>query len=97
MVKGKSFADIEKELRIRLAVLSPVELDISDFSHLHTGHGADGAHVSLSIASASFRERPLLARHRMVYQAVGDLVPGYIHALSINAYSPEEREAADSQ
>ena len=73
--------------------LSPVKLDIIDDSHHHAGHpgaAAGGGHFSVSIVSEQFRDKSMLERHRMVYQAVSELMPAEIHALSIKASSPDE-------
>jgi len=74
--------------------LSPEQVDIQDESSLHRGHAgaaAGGGHFRIRIISASFVNQSLLERHRMVYQAVNDLMPAEIHALSIQALTPEEQ------
>ena len=79
--------------------LAPEHLEITDDSHLHAGHAGaagGGGHFSAKIVSSRFRGCATLARHRLVYQAVGDMMPGEIHALSIRARTPEEETAADS-
>jgi BolA protein len=81
------------EMRQRLAVLTPVSLDILDESGLHIGHeGAKGGggHYQLLLVTAQFRGLALPARHRMVYDALGPMMQHAIHALSIKAYTPEE-------
>ena len=73
--------------------LAPERLEITDDSHLHAGHaGAEGGagHFTVGIASSRFQNRSTLERHRMVYQAVSDMMPQEIHALSITARTPEE-------
>lgn len=75
--------------------LSPVILDIVDDSHHHAGHpgaAAGGGHFSVSIVSEQFRDKSMIERHRMVYQAVSELMPAEIHALSIKASSPDENQ-----
>ncbi len=72
--------------------LSPSLLEVIDESHKHVGHtGArDGrGHFAVTIVSVAFTGKPLLARHRLVYQALGDLMQTDIHALSIDARAPE--------
>ncbi len=82
-------------IRERLtAALSPESLDIVDESHKHAGHeGAKGGggHFLVTIVANAFRDKKLLERHRMVYNALGDAMQTDIHALSIKAYAPEER------
>lgn len=73
--------------------LSPVELVVLDESHKHVGHaGARGGagHYSVRVVSARFLGRPLLERHRMVYDALRDMLNTDIHALSIQARTPDE-------
>ena len=73
--------------------LSPARLDITDDSHLHKGHAgaATGAgHYSVTIVSDKFTGQNPVQRHRLVYLAVNDMMPGEIHALSIQALAPEE-------
>jgi BolA protein len=75
------------------AQLKPDELDIIDESHLHVGHAGarDGrGHFRVRVVSAAFRGLPRLARHRMVYLAMGELMTTDIHALNIEAVSPNE-------
>lgn len=81
-------------IRERLtAAFAPQQLDIIDESHLHAGHpGArsGGGHFVVTIVSDSFAGKNLLARHRMIYDALGDAMQTEIHALSIKAFTPEE-------
>ena len=79
-------------LRQRLAVLAPLHLDITDDSHRHAGHAGarDGGHFTVDIVATAFSGKSTLARHRLVYDAAGDLMHGRIHALAIRARSPEE-------
>lgn len=92
--------DREATIRSKLQqALAPARLDITDDSHLHAGHaGAKGGagHFSVHIISSRFRGHSTLVRHRMVYQALSDMMPGEIHALSIKARAPEEDTATDN-
>ena len=75
------------------AALAPLELQVVDDSHQHAGHeGArDGrGHFSVRIVSAAFEGRPLLTRHRLVYDALGSLMQTDIHALALKAIAPSE-------
>lgn len=70
----------------------PLHLDIADDSRHHAGHShGGGGHFSVSVCSAQFEGRSTLERHRLVYAAVGEMMPEQIHALSIAAFSPAER------
>ena len=81
-------------IRTRLAALKPVALEIFDESHEHAGHAgareSGGGHFQVFLVSEAFKGKNKVARHRMIYQAVNDLMPGTIHALAIRAYTPEE-------
>ncbi len=80
-------------LRSRLATLAPTVFELRDDSHQHIGHAgaANGAgHFSLLIVSEQFRGLTRLQRHQRVLQAVADLLPYPVHALSIRAQAPEE-------
>jgi len=84
------------QMRSMLAVLQPAQLEIIDDSHKHAGHeGArsGGGHYTLHIVSTQFAGKATLARHRMIYSALGDMMKHDIHALNISAYTPEELQA----
>ena len=82
----------EQQLRRRLeSRFAPALLVIKDESHLHAGHaGAAGGHghFRVTIVAEAFRGVSPLARHRMVYAAVDDLLKTDIHALAIEASPP---------
>lgn len=84
---------VETEIRTRLAALSPTTIELHDDSQAHAGHAgaaAGGGHFELTIVSPQFAGKPAVARHRMVYEALGDLMHGPIHAMQINAYTPDQ-------
>jgi len=66
---------------------SPRELEVVDDGHNHIGHaGHQGAgHFTVRITADAFRGKRLIERHRLVYQAVADLMGSEIHALAIDA------------
>lgn len=73
--------------------LAPSELVIEDESHQHAGHAGarDGrGHFRVHIVAAAFSGQPLLARHRQVYAALGQMMQTDIHALAIQARAPDE-------
>jgi BolA protein len=73
--------------------LAPIRLEITDDSAAHKGHAgaANGAgHYTVTIISKKFDGLNRISRHRLVYDAVGDLMHNDIHALVIHAYSPSE-------
>jgi BolA protein len=80
------------ESRLREA-LSPTELQVWDDSDAHKGHAGaakGGGHFEVLITSDRFSGLRPIARHRLVYDALDDLMRSRIHALSINAKTPEE-------
>ena len=87
----------EREVRLRARLesrFSPTFLNILDESHLHAGHtgAADGrGHYRIRILASEFSGLSPLARHRLVYAAVADLLETDIHALAIEALPPLER------
>lgn len=86
--------DVVQAIRERLAALEPEALELVDESALHAGHEgakAGGGHYRLTIVSPRFRGLDTVARHRLVYGALAPMMRREIHALSIQALSPEER------
>ena len=82
-----------ERIRDALQALHPASVVVVDDSHRHAGHeGArDGrGHFSLEIVSEVFAGLAPLARHRRVYEALGDMMQTDIHALSIRARTPAE-------
>jgi BolA protein len=88
---------VEQEIRRRLAALAPSALELEDESAKHAGHAGarpgGNTHWRLRIVCAAFAGTPTLARHRLIYQALGDLMQNPIHALSIDARAPQETDA----
>ncbi|MEP7154974.1 MAG: BolA family protein [Betaproteobacteria bacterium] len=91
--------NVSNLIRERLAPLQPLSLEIIDDSASHAGHagaqdhaeriGADvaheGTHFELTIVSPAFTGQSPVARHRMIYDLLGDLMKTRIHALKIDA------------
>ena len=84
----------EQVIRERLAALKPVALDLRDESAQHAGHAGHrpggGTHWQVKIVSDAFRGQAPVKCHRMVYEALGDLMERDIHALRIEALAPEQ-------
>jgi BolA protein len=74
------------------AELAPTRLELVDDSAAHAGHaGAKaGAHFNLRIVSARFAGLPRVSRHRLVYDALRPWMAEGIHALAIDARTPDE-------
>lgn len=84
---------IEAEIRERLQALAATTLNLEDESAQHAGHAgaaSGGGHYRLTIVSARFAGLGPVARHRLIYETLGDLMQNGIHALAISAYTPEE-------
>lgn len=91
MTDGATRAALIRE-RLEQA-FAPEDLAIEDESHKHVGHpGArDGrGHFNVTIVAEAFNGRGPLERHRMIYDALGELMRTDIHALSITAYASDE-------
>jgi len=83
---------IEK-MRTHLAALNPVTLEIIDESHKHAGHAGardGGGHYLLQIVTSQFTGKSTMARHRMIYSALEEMLKREIHALNIQAKTPDE-------
>lgn len=88
MRPDQRLAEIERRLR---AAFEPLELEVRDESHHHVGHAGarDGrGHYRVRIVARAFQGQPPLTRHRMIYQALGELLQTDIHALAIEAEPP---------
>jgi len=76
---------------------APVHFELLDDSQSHAGHpGAvqsGGGHFYATIVSEAFEGKSLVARHRLVYQALGDLMNAEIHAFSMKVFSPSEYQS----
>ena len=85
---------VEKVERIRellTKALDPLVLEVIDEGHKHAGHSGEGkGHFFARIVGPAFAGKNPIQRHRMVYEALGDMMPDGIHALSIEAKAPGE-------
>jgi BolA protein len=73
---------------------SPEQLLVKDQSHLHAGHAGakDGrGHFAVIIVAEKFRDCSRIQCHRLIYDALGDMMTTDIHALSIQA-SAEKKD-----
>ncbi len=87
---NQRLAQIQERLEQALA---PSLCELQDDSAAHKGHAgaASGAgHYSLTIVSQKFEGLNRISRHRLVYDAVGDMMHSEIHALVIRAFCPSE-------
>ena len=87
---AKRIAAFEQDLE---AAFEIAHLNIEDESHLHAGHAgaaSGGGHFKVTIISPVFQGLSRVARHRLVYDALSRHIPAEIHALTIQAQSPDE-------
>ncbi len=81
------------ELSTRLHTALPnVQVQVQDDSHLHAGHAGarEGGHYTVRLRGACFAGLSRVARHRLIYDALGPLAAIGIHALAIDAKAPDE-------
>lgn len=86
-------SDTIEQIKQKLAILAPERVEIVDESAQHAGHAGaagGGGHYRLIIVSGRFKDVNTVARHRMIYEALGEMMKEQIHALSISAYAPDE-------
>lgn len=90
-------ARVERIREILTDALQPAELEIEDESWKHAGHAgareSGGGHFLVTIVAECFTGRSRIARQRLVMQALAAEFGPTIHALSIRAMTPEERQA----
>lgn len=72
------------------AAIAPESLEVIDDSHLHAGHAGarEGRHFTVRVVSTRFNGLSRLARHRLVYDSLDELMTRGIHALAIEARAP---------
>jgi acid stress-induced BolA-like protein IbaG/YrbA len=77
--------------------MTPAEIQSLIQNHLPgctaTVNSNDNVHFDAVVVSMAFAGKRALQRHRIIYGALGTAVGGDIHALSIQAYTPEEWDA----
>ncbi len=89
-------SNISDQIKLRLQALKPELLEIVDDSASHAHHAgahahtarsgnSEGTHFEITVVSAAFAGKPLVARHRMIYALLDDLMKTQIHALKIDA------------
>jgi len=99
MSAGDAMSATDRATRLRDRLrdgLAAAHVEVRDDSGQHVWHpGAAGGagHYDVVVVSTRFSGRDRVARHRLVYDAVGDLMPDEVHALAITAYTPEEWRA----
>jgi BolA protein len=88
---GPVATQIEQLLRAALAPERLAVIDDSDKHRGHAGHDARGeSHFTVEIVAAAFAGKTRVQRHRLVNQALADLLRERVHALVIVARAPGE-------
>jgi BolA protein len=88
-----------ERMRARLDVLTPIEISIADESAMHAGHAgaaSGGGHYRMTLVSAAFTGQPRVKRHRLVYDALADLMQREIHALAMTLLAPDETQPSSA-
>ncbi len=88
-------ADARSLQALLAAALQAESVEVRDDGHLHVGHAGarEGGHYAARIVSTRFEGLTRVARHRLVYDALGPLAQRGIHALAIEALAPSECRA----
>lgn len=79
------------------AGLAPLECTVDDESHLHAGHAgaaSGGGHYRLRLVSVRFEGLNKVARHRLVYDCLREMMQKEIHALAMTLLTPDEAKSA---
>ena len=75
---------------IRASIIAAIACDAVDVR-------GDGRHFEALIVSSAFEGRNRVARHQMVYAALGDRMREEVHALSMTTLTPAEWQARQAQ
>ena len=86
MASGPIQSSIHDDL---VEAFAPVALEVINESHMHSGPAAE-SHFKVVVVSERFEGKRLVARHRMVNEALRSQLDAGLHALSIVAYTPAQ-------
>ncbi|KAK6467107.1 bolA-like protein 1 [Huso huso] len=82
---------VESSIRAKLSrTLAPTHLEVRNESHLHAVPAGSESHFRVLVVSPSFEGLPLVQRHRLVNEALREELAGSVHALSIQAKTPQQ-------
>ncbi len=86
---------VEQQIRqVLMVALEPTRLDVINESDLHAGHagspGTGESHFRVLVVSPRFAGRSRVDRHRLVNDALGELLRNRIHALAVKTFAPGE-------
>jgi len=74
----------------------PIQLAITDESHLHGGHGVE-THFKVVLVAECWADKTRIQRHRAVYDCLAELIDGGIHALALHLFTPQEWSKKNDQ
>ena len=74
----------------KLQALSPEHLEVINESHMHNVPEGSESHFKVVIVSDAFKDKMLIARHRLVNKALEEELKGSIHALALHTMTMEE-------
>lgn len=89
-MSGTIAASIERKLQARFA---PAHLEVINQSHMHSVPANSETHFKVVVISDEFTGKGLVHRHRAINQTLADELAAGVHALSIEALTPEQWEA----
>ncbi|AWP15619.1 putative synaptic vesicle glycoprotein 2A [Scophthalmus maximus] len=82
---------VERAITTKLtAALKPDHLEVHNESHMHAVPPGSESHFRVLVVSSQFDGLPLIKRHRLVNEALKEELSGCVHALSIQAKTPEQ-------
>jgi len=70
--------------------LQPAFLEVANESHMHNVPPGSESHFKVTVVSAEFDGKMLVARHRMLNVLLKDELAGSVHALSLHTMTPAE-------
>jgi BolA protein len=80
--------------------LTPLYLDVTDFSESHRGHAGykEGGetHFNVVVVSDIFSDKSTIARHKLIYGLLEQEIKTHIHALTLKTLTPLEAEKRET-
>lgn len=84
---------MNRSQRIRATLESHLEIEILEVLNESANHNVppgSESHFRLLVVSPTFASQSRLQRHRALHQLLSDELDGSLHALAIDAWTPEE-------
>ncbi|SDW79968.1 transcriptional regulator, BolA protein family [Nitrosomonas eutropha] len=82
--------DMKNRIESRLQSLQPQFLEVLNESHRHNVPAGSESHFKVTVVSAVFDDKPLVARHRLVNATLTNEIIRSIHALALHTFTPAE-------